>query len=200
MTFRKEKKFRLTASDLSISLNSLFELGMSTLYPSRLINSCYFDTQNMDIFNNSEEGVLPRSKIRVRWYEKTYNFNKEIKISSVEGRFKTSTPQHNFRSVDDVLCAQFYDQNYGYVKPSLIVSYERQYFQLSLLRITADTKISYTDPTVLACSAIIDSECVMEIKVPIDCDDDYIEKIIPYSTSRFSKYSRGILYLGKQLT
>ena len=101
MTFRKEKKFRLTASDLSISLNSLFELGMSTLYPSRLINSCYFDTQNMDIFNNSEEGVLPRSKIRVRWYEKTYNFNKEIKISSVEGRFKTSTPQHNFRSVDD---------------------------------------------------------------------------------------------------
>ena len=33
----------------------------------------------------------------------------------------------------------------------------------------------------------------MEIKVPFDCDDDYIEQYIPYSTARFSKYSRVII-------
>ena len=197
MTFRKEKKIRLTSSDLSIALGQLSELGMKPLYSGRLINSCYFDTPNMNIFSDSEEGVLPRSKIRVRWYDKTQKFNKEIKISSIEGRFKTSTPQDHFRSKDDVIRSRFFDQIYGYVTPSLIVSYERQYFQLNSLRITADTKISYTDPTALGSISVTDSECVMEIKVPINCDDDYIEKIIPYSTSRFSKYSRGLLCLGK---
>ena len=108
MSFRKEKKIRLTNSDLSKSLNSLFDLGMSPLYPSRLINSCYFDTQNMDIFSDSEEGVLPRSKIRVRWYGETLKFNKEIKISSIEGRFKTSTEQYNLKSLDDVLNCKYF--------------------------------------------------------------------------------------------
>ena len=39
-----------------------------------------------------------------------------------------------------------------------------------------------------------DAECVMEVKAPIDCDDDYIKGLIPHSTSRFSKYSRGLFH------
>ena len=46
---------------------------------------------------------------------------------------------------------------------------------------------------------IADQESVMEIKTPNECSDDYIEKIIPYSSSRFSKYSRGILSFNKML-
>jgi hypothetical protein len=34
----------------------------------------------------------------------------------------------------------------------------------------------------------------MEVKVPIECDDDYIETLIPHPTARFSKYSRGLLF------
>ena len=33
----------------------------------------------------------------------------------------------------------------------------------------------------------------MEVKSDFKIDDDYIEKLIKYPTSRFSKYSRGII-------
>ena len=39
----------------------------------------------------------------------------------------------------------------------------------------------------------------MEIKAPIGCDDDYIQKLINHSTSRFSKYSRGLKYISGNL-
>ncbi len=200
MSFRKEKKFRLTNSDLSMLFNALSKKGMISLYPERMINSCYFDTQNMDLFSDSEEGVLPRKKIRVRWYEKELNFNREIKISSIEGRFKTTSLETNIQSLSDVVMSNYHDQMYGPLKPSLLVSYRRQYFTLNNLRLTFDTKISYSKPLLFEKVKIQDSECVMEIKVPFDCDDDYIEKYIPHSTARFSKYSRGLLYLSGQLT
>ena len=44
-----------------------------------------------------------------------------------------------------------------------------------------------------------DRECVMEIKAPISCDDDDIQKLINHSTSRFSKYSRGLKYISGNL-
>ena len=88
MSFRKEKKYRLTFSELSFVKKKLFQSGMSSLYPARIVNSCYFDTHDLKLFSESEEGVLPRKKIRIRWYDKKNNFSKEVKISSIEGRFK----------------------------------------------------------------------------------------------------------------
>jgi hypothetical protein len=45
-----------------------------------------------------------------------------------------------------------------------------------------------------------DPEQVIEIKVPANFEDDLIEKLIPYPTSRFTKYSRGILISQRQLS
>jgi len=45
-----------------------------------------------------------------------------------------------------------------------------------------------------------DPERVVEIKTPIGFGDDFIEKSIPYQTSRFSKYSRGLLISNKQFS
>ena len=39
-----------------------------------------------------------------------------------------------------------------------------------------------------------DNECVLEIKANHETNDDYIEKIIGFPTTRFSKYSRSILF------
>ena len=61
---------------------------MKKLYKGRLVNSCYLDTYDLRMFSESDEGILPRKKIRFRWYENEEIFNKEIKISSIEGRFK----------------------------------------------------------------------------------------------------------------
>ena len=193
MGFRKEDKFRLSYSDMVKIKDHLLSLGMKELYPSRVINSCYFDNDNLTLFHESEEGVMPRKKIRIRWYDKVMSFTKEIKTSSIEGRFKTLKKNHKLKHLDDVLNTQYFDSSYGILKPSLIVTYERQYFSLKSLRITFDRNISYR--YLKYSSEVIrkENETVMEVKTPIDCSDDYIKSIITQPTERFSKYSRGLL-------
>jgi hypothetical protein len=193
MGFRKEDKFRLSYSDMVKIKDHLLSLGMKELYPSRVINSCYFDNDNLTLFHESEEGVMPRKKIRIRWYDKVMSFTKEIKTSSIEGRFKSLKKNPKLKHLDDVLNSQYFDSSYGILKPSLLVSYERQYFSFKLLRITFDRNISYR--YLKYSSEVIrkENETVMEVKTPIDCSDDYIKSIITQPTERFSKYSRGLL-------
>ena len=88
MSFRSETKFRLSYGDKYLLKSNLLSLGMKQLYPSRLINSQYFDTEKLQMFFDSEEGIVPRKKIRVRWYHEKHEKNLETKISSIEGRFK----------------------------------------------------------------------------------------------------------------
>ena len=194
MSFRKEKKYKLTVSDQNILKNKLIDKGMKILYPKRTVNSIYFDTNNLDFYLNSEEGVLPRKKIRLRWYDKdTKKISKEIKISSVEGRFKISEPfLYNENIFKNNL--QLLDNEFGILKPQMQITYSREYFFFNDLRITFDSNIQYTDILSLNNNIIKDKETVMEIKVNFKTNDDYIEKIIEYPTSRFSKYSRSILY------
>lgn len=193
MSFRKEDKFRLSYSDMVKIQDHLISLGMKELYPSRVINSCYFDNDSLTLFHESEEGVLPRKKIRIRWYDKVMSFTKEIKTSSIEGRFKSLKKTPKLKHLDDVLDSQYFDSSYGILKPSLLVSYERQYFSFKLLRITFDRNISYRYLKYSSDVITKDNETVMEVKTPIDCSDDYIKSIITQPTERFSKYSRGLL-------
>ena len=194
MSFRKEKKYKLTLSDQKILKKTLFNKGMKTLYPERKVNSVYFDTTNLDFFLNSEEGVLPRKKIRVRWYNKNVErIFKEIKISSIEGRFKINEPFFD-KKILFKNNYQIIDNEYGIIKPKTMITYNREYFILDNLRLTFDFDICYKNLTALNNLNIQDNECVMEIKTNFKNNDDYIEKIIGFPTSRFSKYSRSILY------
>ncbi len=193
MSFRKEKKYRLSLSDLAVIKKQLFQAGMISLHPSRLINSCYFDNSGLRMFQESEEGVLPRKKFRIRWYNKSHIFTEEIKISSIEGRFKYQKKTLNIHKSDELFGIKVFDKLYGELTPVLIVRYEREYFSLNNLRITFDKNISYDCIKSISKPTLKDSECVMEVKVPIDCDDQYIENFIHIPTSRFSKYTRGCL-------
>ena len=197
MSFRKEKKYRLTYSDIAVVQQLLFKNGMKELYPSRIINSCYFDTENMSLFHDSEEGVLPRKKVRIRWYDNNLDLNKEIKISSLKGRHKVSKKFNKINKIEDLYNLNLFDETYGKLIPTLIVSYKRFYFNLDKLRITFDKNIFYLNIKTKIHQKINDDECVMEAKVPLECSDDYIDKMISQSTSRFSKYSRGLLYFYK---
>lgn len=199
MSFRKEKKYKLTFSDLTTVKKKLFQAGMTSLYPSRLINSCYFDTSELKLFHDSEEGILPRKKIRIRWYNKSNIFTEEIKISSIEGRFKYQKKILDINKAEELSYVKKFDIFYGELKPVLIVSYEREYFLFHKLRITFDKNISYTLLKSISKPIFKDNECVMEVKVPISCDDNYIEKLINIPTTRFSKYSRGCLLKRKQI-
>jgi len=192
MSFRKEKKFRLSLTEAASYKGIMNGVGMKLLFPSRLINSCYFDTRNFQLFIESEEGVLPRKKIRVRWYDQTRNFTKETKISSIEGRFKYSSLMNNLKSTLDLKTIKIFDKSYGLLFPTIIVSYLREYYILNKMRITFDKNINYRS-LYLNKKKIYDPEVVMEVKVPMSCSDDFIEKHVKIPTSRFSKYSRGML-------
>ena len=73
------------------------------------------------------------------------------------------------------------------------VSYEREYYLINGARLTFDKSIKYKNLRQSSINEFEDPERVIEIKVGIDISDDFIEKLMPYSTSRFSKYSRGLL-------
>ena len=68
MSFRKEKKYRLSSYEASVLKVRLISSGMKRLYHDRKIVSIYFDTYDYKSFYDSEEGSLPRKKIRVRYY------------------------------------------------------------------------------------------------------------------------------------
>ena len=194
MSFRKEKKFRLSNYDLVLLKKILIQAGLKTLYPSRIIFSEYLDTDNLQMFSDSEEGVLPRKKIRIRWYDNNKEKNLETKISSTEGRFKLSKKYLNNYNLKNML-----DPVYGKIYPSIIIKYLREYYFLNNLRITIDTKILYNDVRKNGTSSAQDRENVLEVKTNNEISDDYIAKIIPYPTSRFSKYCRGVSFLGRMI-
>jgi len=196
MSFRKEKKYRLTISDMKLLKSLLISQGMQILYPKRKINTCYFDTNNLKMFFESEAGILPRKKIRLRWYGNDSPINsgilsKEKKITSSEGRFKTNT-NYYLKNLDELNNLSFFENYYGKLYPNIIVRYQREYFSFKNLRITFDSNILYEDFRNLASKSYLDKENVMEIKTSIFTSEDYIEKLINIQPSRFSKYCRGV--------
>ena len=190
MSFRKEKKFKLSRSELKLLKFSLLEKGMKVLYPKRIIKSCYFDTKNLQMFHDSEEGILPRKKIRYRWYNSVQEVNKEIKISSIEGRYKKTYFIGPIK-LSQLNQHKLYDQKYGAIYPYIFIKYIREYFSYKKLRFTFDTDIEYEKINSYSCRSI-DKDNVMEIKAPSTINDDYLEKIMFKQTERFSKYCRGI--------
>lgn len=192
MSFRKEKKFRLSKFEFDLLKNELLQKDMQPLYSKRNINSLYYDSEYYEMFNDSEEGLFPRKKVRIRWYDDITKANYEVKISSTEGRFKVTSSTTDISSISS-LPQSLYEPNYGMIKPSLFVSYSREYFSFKSMRVTFDSFISYINYRKSRSVEYKDSECVMEVKVNADVSDDYIESILPIPTARFSKYSRGML-------
>jgi len=195
MSFRKEKKFRVTVSDFHKFQSHLHQQGMKTLFEPRLITSVYFDTPDLNMFNDSEEGLLPRKKVRIRWYNYDKLFTLENKTSSMEGRFKVTSNLENHISESELNTKKRMDAQYGHIQPTLKVSYKRSYYVFNKMRITFDKDICYQNLKYADTRKYHDPERVIEIKIPANCPDDFVETYIPFPTARFSKYSRGILFL-----
>ena len=89
---------------------------------------------------------------------------------------------------------QIIDKEYGILKPKILISYFRDYFILKKIRLTFDSEIKYKNLKSRYQLVKYEKECVMEVKSDFKVDEDYIHKLIEYPTSRFSKYSRGIIH------
>jgi len=195
MSFRIEKKFRMSKSEMIVFEEQFInQKKAEIIYPKRRINSIYFDNPNLASFHDSEEGVLPRKKIRIRWYNNLYSFYKEEKISSEEGRFKIVNDSQ-LNSFDAAISKKYLDDFYGLISPSLIVVYDRSYYSFKKIRITIDKNITYQEPNNLYTHPFMDDEFVVELKTDNLINNDYVDNLLYFPNTRFSKYCRGINYL-----
>jgi len=195
MSFRKEEKLHIHKSQLINFLNWIYENDGYKLYETRIVSSTYLDNDNMQMFKDSEEGCVPRKKIRIRSYtKKEHKIDQsalEVKISSVEGRYKTSV--QNF-DLQKIMSKGLFDQDYGICRPIVRVSYKRDYYKIHNVRLTIDRYIEYVKLNSRGKGAykVYEPNIIIEIKAGDFVPVEYLFKKFHFDRIRFSKYSNAI--------
>ena len=143
MTFRIERKLHLNNKNIFELKNIFSNQGFKRIFPNRIIFSCYLDTIDYQMYKDSIEGTVPRKKIRLRSYNKLFKEKVylEIKINSVEGRYKKVTEVINYKDIFD---KGYFDQDYGICYPKLLVKYKRSYFKKDNVRLTIDKEVKFS--------------------------------------------------------
>lgn len=197
MSFRIEEKIAVTVTQLQASLGDLMSAGACELHPPRLVHSHYFDTYDFRAFSESEEGLLPRRKVRLRYYGAAKivpdYYSLETKISSVEGRFKTTRRITASRGREKLKIGIF-DTALGHISQVLKVSYKRSYLKLGDCRITLDTSICYQRPNMQ--ERFWEPLTVIEVKSNVGSLIDEDVPILAAPRVRFSKFCRGLMQIG----
>ena len=188
MSYRTEEKITINSSRLIEFKDSLFLKGAKILFPKRKIKSLYLDNFNYQMYRDSIEGSLPRKKIRIRNYNNGKYFQ-EVKISSTEGRFKTSK-QIKGEKNSEIKKIGLFDEMYGPCKPVLLVEYEREYFKFKDFRVTIDYEIKYFSYYNKFLG--LEKHPVIELKASVEKSLNELMIDFPYPRTRFSKYSNGI--------
>ena len=192
MSFRKEEKVIFHISEYSKMKNLIFSSNGKKIYPTRHIKSIYFDNNKNQMFIDSEEGSLPRKKLRIRTYPKNNietNWFFEKKINSVEGKFKTTKKINDIKKIN-FLKFGIHDDIYGNCFPNLYVEYIREYYLLLNARITLDKSISYKSFSNNKSIKKVD-KLILEYKSKDLNDFDLFNGKIPFQFARMSKYCEG---------
>tara|TARA_B110000971_G_C19908500_1_gene453420 strand:+ start:76 stop:669 length:594 start_codon:yes stop_codon:yes gene_type:complete len=195
MSFRIEQKLLINKSQIFDFKKWIDKKGYKKLYSDRKINSLYFENIANSIFLDSEEGILPRKKLRVRNYPqgKINEYFFENKISSTEGRFKEKKYISKIE-FEKIKKNGYYDNLYSSCYPRFYVTYSREYYDCKTSRLTVDTNISYKDFKNENLNKK-DSAIAVEIKTnPNHSLDDLLQQF-PFQRIRFSKYCRGFINL-----
>lgn len=192
MSFRTEEKVLLHSSDEQKLKEFILKENGKKIYKERKIESIYFDNKAFQLYKDSEEGVVPRKKIRIRSYNGFVDSFFEIKISSVEGKFKKSE-MISKKNVNYYLSNGFNDKNYGLCYPMSKVSYDRNYYLINKnLRLTIDKNMQYTSYKNKSFYFKDLENIILEIKMKNRYSNDALENIIPLNRIRYSKYCTSI--------
>ena len=197
MSFRIENKYKIQINKLSNLYEWIYKNDGIRLFPKRNIISIYFDNSNLSLYTDSIEGIVPRKKIRLRTYNNStisrQNYNLEIKINSVEGRFKTS---EKIKDHVKFLKKGYYDNKYGLCYPIVQVKYLREYFKVFGIRITLDTHISFKSFNQIG-NYLDYEKIILEAKTQNTMISNYIDEKFFFEKIRFSKYCSAIDILNK---
>tara|TARA_B100000989_G_C19532686_1_gene471025 strand:- start:5346 stop:6041 length:696 start_codon:yes stop_codon:yes gene_type:complete len=208
--FRNEKKIVFLQSE-NYMIKLFKFLKFNEIYQERQINSIYFETFNFRDLLDTIDGEKNRSKLRLRWYGKTFTskakpiIENKIKINSKNFKIKNNLSSINFsnqisyKKIKQLFKnSQNIDHNikikYRIRNPNILISYTRRYFSFKNIRITLDfnlfTKNFYKKKIINHNDIFIKKKfSVMEIKYK-DEDFDNVQKITSAITNRVSKFSK----------
>jgi hypothetical protein len=204
MIERSELKWGIRPESAVEIMRELRDQGASVLFPARRIFSVYYDDQRLKNFVLGEEGVVPRTKTRVRWYDSLVGYQDdpklEYKVTGTNSRRKMTSSLGD-RQLDEHadLIGVKQKVRQKQLVPVTLVTYVRRYYQIGdSARFTLDEDISYArvysfDLLSLKIGPRLrDSWMVFEMKTPNETEFLDIGDEFPASRSRFSKYARSI--------
>ena len=222
---RFERKWIYNKNDNLTLINSLMrsKLFFNFHYPSRKVNSIYFDTNNYSSIRQNLDGISEKKKIRVRWYgdkdlKKTDGqFELKFKNNKLGSKkthlisFKDSLTKgsvFNHNTLRRLITSQL--DNYSalifkeYDLPVLYNNYHRKYFTSSdnLIRVTVDTNYGFnvqnTPPDICTDTLLRLDIVIIEFKFSNNMRAKASQVLhgFPVRASRHSKYvsSIGMLY------
>ena len=192
MSFRIEEKIILKKNNLFVLENFIKKNHGKKLFEDREVISTYFDNKFLQMYRDSEEGCVPRKKIRLRKYSNSDSILFEKKISSVEGRFKLSN-KINTNNYQSIIKKGIFDLEYGICKPIVNVRYKRSYYSILNKRVTIDREIKFKNFSNISEKTI--DHVILEIKTNINDDISLLMNLFPFSRNRFSKYCEAIKIL-----
>ena len=196
---RNEIKFKLNNYNLIIFKN---KTKLFSAFPQRKIFSIYFDTFDFKDFIDSEEGTVPRKKIRLRYYNSTINFLKD-KIT-LDGTLEIKKTFDSYREKKTIKINKSLKDSVDFTRnflnkkryPNCAISYDRNYFKsIDGTRITIDKNIKYyrIDSNLNFHSYGIETDNIIEMKLEdinriSSLDNDFLSAY----RVRFSKYCQAV--------
>ena len=211
MEQRIEKKFVYSQGDESYKfflINGMFK----EIYPKRLVNSIYFDTDTyQDVWDNIN-GFGNRKKIRIRWYNDLNNTNVSLEIKKklglitqkkVEplGFFKNFDELNSFIRKENHMKTKLLLKKRLNLKKTLFTQYYRNYYELSdkKLRVTVDYNLKvlkdfYSHPIVL-------DQTIVELKYNVK-NSSFVNNFIKNNflnnrNQKFSKYVNSFIEINE---
>lgn len=191
---RIEQKLNTNSLGYVGLLRWLYAADAQMLYPARQVSSTYFDTPRFQMYHDTVEGIVPRRKVRIRCYG-IHSMNcgsshtLETKLTTELGRRKQT---QQIAQSDGIWHVALTDPQYGWLKPSIHVTYDREYFSVKGIRMTIDRSIRYRLPDSVSEAWTEDEEVAVEIKAPIGTNPDWLSNQFPFPRIHFSKYERAV--------
>jgi len=206
--FRYERKFILTNQTVpeveNLLQNSQFNFKKN--YPSRKVNSIYFDDSDTSSILENIDGHNFKNKIRLRWYGKKHLINSPIlelkkkngyvnykKIYIIKNFIPTIFTKKNVSLIMKKLC-----DKYNFLNKKIAISsthYDRLYFISSRnnIRATIDFNINYINIQNHSNYNLnkYSKSIIIEIKYPNE-KDEYVRAKLENITLRVSKNSKYI--------
>lgn len=187
----------------------------SPIHHERFINNIYFDNLEFLSFYETQNGITPRKKIRIRWYgDLRGQINEpvlEIKRKSgiVGKKYFHALPGFSFekffsdpKTLEQIMSAisiEGFKKELTLSAPALINRYHRKYF-LSAdghYRLTIDSNISFFPSESISPffeNEVFEPYSVLELKYSHAKDDEAneITKHFPFRLTKSSKYVLGV--------